>query len=107
MATHEAMTIDPISDGAIEAFSDFDNRYLRQGVARNDLASLPVIDIAPFMQSGSEAARDEVAKQIRQASIDIGFFYAKGHGFSAAELQAMLDWGLRFFRLPRSEKNII
>ncbi|HXE29854.1 MAG TPA: 2-oxoglutarate and iron-dependent oxygenase domain-containing protein, partial [Stellaceae bacterium] len=100
-----ATTIDPISDGAIDAFGDFDNRYLRQGVARNDLASLPVIDISPFMQSGSEAARDEVAKQIRQASIDIGFFYAKGHGFSAAELRALLDWGLRFFHLPRAEKD--
>src|SRR5690349_11619449 len=100
-----ATTIDPISDGAIDAFGDFDNRYLRQGIARNDLASLPVIDISPFMQSGSEAARDEVAKQIRQASIDIGFFYAMGHGFSAAELRALLDWGLRFFHLQRAEKD--
>jgi hypothetical protein len=38
-------TIDTISDGAIDAFGDFDNRYLRQGVARSDLASLPIIDI--------------------------------------------------------------
>jgi isopenicillin N synthase-like dioxygenase len=106
MATRQtATTIDPISDGAIDAFSDFDNRYLRQGVARNDLASLPVIDISPFMQSGSEAARAAVAKQIRQASIDIGFFYAKGHGFSATELRMLLDWGLRFFHSPRAEKD--
>jgi isopenicillin N synthase-like dioxygenase len=105
MAPEETVTmIDPIRDGAIEAFDDFDNRYLRQGIARNDLASLPVVDIAPFMQGGTEAARVEVAKQIRQASIDIGFFYAKGHGFNAAELQALLDWGLRFFHLPRAEK---
>ena len=106
MATSEpATTIDPISDGAIETFSDFDNRYLRQGVARSDLASLPVIDLAPFTGAGSEAERDAVAKQIRQASIDIGFFYAKGHGFSAAELQMLLEWGLRFFHLPRAEKD--
>jgi len=105
MATEAVTTIDPISDGAIDAFSDFDNRYLRQGVARNDLASLPVIDIGAFMHGGSAAARDEVARRIRQASIDIGFFYATGHGFSAAELQTLLDWGLRFFHLPRAEKD--
>ncbi|HEX3970320.1 MAG TPA: 2-oxoglutarate and iron-dependent oxygenase domain-containing protein [Stellaceae bacterium] len=107
MATTQtaATAINTISDGAIDAFSDFDNRYLRQGIARNDLVSLPVIDISPFVQGGSEAAREAVAQQIRQASIDIGFFYAKGHGFSAAELQAMLDWGLRFFHLPSAEKN--
>lgn len=98
-------TIDPISDGAIEAFDDFDNRYLRQGIARSDLARLPVIDISPFVAGGDEAARDRVAKQIRQASIDIGFFYATGHGFSPAELDALLKWGLRFFRLPSAEKD--
>jgi isopenicillin N synthase-like dioxygenase len=107
MATPQTMAtaIDTISDGAIDTFDDFDNRYLRQGIARNDLAALPVIDISPFVQGGSEGARDEVARQIRQASIDIGFFYAKGHGFSSDELQAMLDWGLRFFHLPGGEKN--
>lgn len=98
-------TIDTISDGAIDAFADFDNRYLRQGVARNDLARLPIIDIAPFVSGGDAAARDQVARQIRQASIDIGFFYARGHGFAPAELKALLDWGLRFFRLPRAEKD--
>jgi isopenicillin N synthase-like dioxygenase len=106
MATQPAAAaIDPISDGAIDTFSDFDNRYLRQGIARNDLASLPLIDVSPFMQSGSAAARDAAAAQIRQASIDIGFFYATGHGFSAAELQALLEDGLRFFHLPRAEKD--
>lgn len=97
--------IDTISDGAIDAFSDFDNRYLRQGVARSDLAKLPVIDISPFVAGGDEASRDRVAQQIRQASIDIGFFLATGHGFSAAELKSLLDWGLRFFRLPEAEKS--
>jgi isopenicillin N synthase-like dioxygenase len=98
-------TIDTIRDGAIEAFDDFDNRYLRQGVARSDLTRLPVIDISPFLAGGDEAARERAARQIRQASIDIGFFYATGHGFSPPELEAVLDWGLRFFRLPSAEKN--
>ncbi|HEY3919698.1 MAG TPA: 2OG-Fe(II) oxygenase family protein [Stellaceae bacterium] len=97
--------INPISDGAVDAFADFDNRYLRQGVARSDLVSLPIIDIAPFIEDGDAAARDRVARQIRQASIDIGFFYAQGHGFSSAELKTLLNWGKRFFALPRAEKD--
>jgi isopenicillin N synthase-like dioxygenase len=59
------------------------------------------------MGAGDANARANVARQIRQASIDIGFFYATGHGFSTAELQAMLDWGMRFFHLPRAEKDKI
>lgn len=97
--------INPISDGAVDAFADFDNRYLRQGVARSGLASLPVIDISPFTEGGDAAARDRVARQIRQASIDIGFFYARGHGFSSAEIKTLLSWGKRFFGLPRAEKD--
>ena len=97
--------IDTISDGAVDAFSDFDKRYMRQGIARSELAKLPVIDISHFVAGGDEASRDRVAQQIRRASIDIGFFYATGHGFSPAELKALLDWGLRFFRLPEAEKS--
>jgi isopenicillin N synthase-like dioxygenase len=97
--------IDTIGDGEVDSFSDFDNRYLHQGVARSDLASLPVIDISPFVAGGDAAARERVARQIRQASIDIGFFYATGHGFSAAELAALLSWGKRFFALPRAAKD--
>src|ERR1700722_16884190 len=98
-------TIDTIGDGQVDAFADFDNRYLRQGVARSDLANLPVIDISPFVAAGNAASRAAVARQIRQASIDIGFFYARGHGFTVIELKALLDWGLRFFHLPRAEKD--
>jgi isopenicillin N synthase-like dioxygenase len=98
-------TIDTIGDGQVDGFADFDNRYLRQGVARSDLANLPVIDISPFVAGGDAASRAAVARQIRQASIDIGFFYARGHGFSTAELKALLDWGLRFFHMPRAEKD--
>ncbi|HVA16045.1 MAG TPA: 2-oxoglutarate and iron-dependent oxygenase domain-containing protein [Stellaceae bacterium] len=103
--TTPATTIDTIGDGEIGAFADFDNRYLRQGVARSDLASLPVIDVSPFVAGGDEASRQDVARQIRRAAIDIGFFYAKGHGFAPAELEALLAWGKRFFALPRAEKD--
>ncbi len=99
------MALETISDGAVDNFSDFDNRYLGQGIARNNLASLPIIDLSPFTKNGDPAERERVAQQVRQASIDIGFFYATGHGFSQAELDTLLSWGKRFFALPLTEKK--
>jgi isopenicillin N synthase-like dioxygenase len=83
------------TDGDVATYADFDNRYLRPGVARSSLATLPLIDLA-----SPGAAQD-----IRKACIDIGFFYVKGHGFAAAEVSALLDWGRRFFALPRAAKD--
>ena len=40
--------------------------------------SIPVIDVSPLFGSDAEGAR-KVADAIRQASIEIGFFYVSGH----------------------------
>ena len=97
--------VETIVDGEVGLYSDFDNRYLRQGVERSDLAALPVVDISPFMTRGDEAGRARVAREIRQACIDIGFFYMTGHGVPPAEIEALLGWGRRFFALPLAEKK--
>jgi isopenicillin N synthase-like dioxygenase len=87
------------SDGDVGLYADFDNRYLRHdgrlGIERHSLATLPLIDLA----------RDGAAQDIRKACIDIGFFYLQGHGFAASETAALLEWGRRFFALPRAEKE--
>ncbi|HEX4194963.1 MAG TPA: 2-oxoglutarate and iron-dependent oxygenase domain-containing protein, partial [Stellaceae bacterium] len=67
--------------------------------------ALPVIDIAPFLNGGGEAARMAVARELRRVCIDIGFFYLVGHGISAAELDEALARGRDFFRLPLEEKE--
>jgi isopenicillin N synthase-like dioxygenase len=72
---------------------------------RHALESLPVIDIAPFLNNGSAAAREAVARELRRVCIDIGFFYLVGHGMSEAELDEALARGRDFFRLPLEEKE--
>jgi isopenicillin N synthase-like dioxygenase len=72
--------------------------------ARATRAALPVIDLTPFDGGGSDTARRAVARELRAACIDIGFFYLAGHGIPAAELEEMLEWGRRFFALPLDEK---
>jgi isopenicillin N synthase-like dioxygenase len=76
----------------------------RSEIHRAALKTLPIIDISPFVTGGSDAARKNVAAELRAACIDIGFFYITGHGIPAAELDQVIDWGHRFFSLPAAEK---
>jgi isopenicillin N synthase-like dioxygenase len=71
---------------------------------RHALATVPLIDISPFCTDSDLAARKRVAVSIRQACVDIGFFYITGHGFSAKDLDSTLAWGRRFFELPLNMK---
>jgi len=72
--------------------------------SRLALAAVPVIDIAPFCGDSARAERRRVAEEIRQACINIGFFYISGHGFSPAEMEEILADGRRFFALPVEQK---
>jgi isopenicillin N synthase-like dioxygenase len=100
--------VEVVQDGAVGTYADFDNRYeqndARFGVSRTALSTLPIIDISPFMQQGPKAERDRVAREIRTACVNIGFFYIKGHGIPASELDALITWGHRFFELPLDRK---
>lgn len=92
-------------DGQPSVYSDFDNRYLNAGVRRKALDRLPIVDISPFMSDGGDAARQaNVAREIRDACVNIGFFYLTGHGIAEAELDELNDLGLRFFALPLEQK---
>jgi isopenicillin N synthase-like dioxygenase len=71
---------------------------------RKTLTRLPVIDLAPFVGEGSAAERRAVAKALREACIDIGFFYLSGHGIPQSDFDALIAIGHRFFELPVPEK---
>ncbi len=100
--------VDIIKDGAVDDLADFDNRFLRRdsrfSVERKALTRLPLIDLSAFVENRDLAARRAVAQQLREACIDIGFFYLVGHGIPQSELDATVDWGHRFFDLPVAEK---
>ena len=98
--------VETIDDGDIGLYADFDNRY-RRSADRAGLTQLPVIDIAAFVEKRDLPSRQAAARAIREASINIGFFYLTGHGFAPAEIEALLGWGRRFFALPLDEKKKI
>lgn len=78
----------------------------RRSSARQPIDRLPVIDMTPFLDPrGSDAARGAVARELRRACIDTGFFYLTGHGIARAELDEALARGRELFRLPPAAKQ--
>jgi isopenicillin N synthase-like dioxygenase len=72
---------------------------------RKSLTRLPVIDLAPFVTGGGEGERRAVARALREACIDIGFFYLGGHGIPQQDFDDVIAMGHRFFALPLAEKT--
>jgi isopenicillin N synthase-like dioxygenase len=58
-----------------------------------------IIDISDF-----EARRTEIAEQLWEASVDIGFFQVSGHGIAQADIDAAFVRAQRFFALPPETK---
>jgi len=82
---------------------------MRQEVSSNKeqvSKQVPVIDVSPLFSSDT-AQRSAVAEQIRQASVEIGFFYVKAHNISAELLDSVQIASKYFFSLPESLKRSI
>jgi isopenicillin N synthase-like dioxygenase len=69
-----------------------------------DLAEIPVIDFAPFLEGGVEGRRT-VAQAIAEASRRIGFFYLSGHGVPEAVREAAFQASAAFYALPAEERE--
>lgn len=67
---------------------------------------VPVIDVSPLFSSDSTRIAS-VADQIRQAAIEIGFFYVKSHNISQELLDAVQVASKYFFSLPEALKRSI
>ena len=68
--------------------------------------ALPVIDITG-LRAPDRAARQVVARALRAACLDKGFFYITGHGIPAAQCRAVLDQARQFFELPLVAKDAV
>ena len=89
---------DITAEGSIERFLDFDSGA--GDVKRVPLKNLPLIDLAPIVRQGDVAEQQRVGREIRDACVNIGFFYLSGHGIPLDELDEMVAWGHRFWALP-------
>lgn len=67
---------------------------------------IPVIDVAPLF-TGDDAARRQVAQAVRAASVQVGFFYARGHNVAEDLMRATYLAAKYFFALPEEKKRAI
>ncbi|CAE6499966.1 unnamed protein product [Rhizoctonia solani] len=64
--------------------------------------SIPVIDISGLY--GDVDSKIQVASAIREACIQVGFFYVKTHGVAEAKITSALNAARQFFDQPMEEK---
>src|SRR5947207_4745867 len=68
--------------------------------------AIPVIDFAGAF-SPELSARLRVARAVREACCEVGFFYLRNHGVPQGLLDAQLEWARRFFALPLAERMAV
>lgn len=67
--------------------------------------TIPIINIAPFLEENEASGKTAVVNAIRQACEEIGFFIIIGHGIGDELLNRMYTISRQFFDLPAAEKN--
>ena len=65
--------------------------------------TIPVIDLGPYL-AGEAGALDKVAKDLRFALTEIGFYFIVNHGVPAAKIAATFEQVKRFHALPDERK---
>lgn len=69
------------------------------------VASIPIVDLAPFSSPSSTAEERRVAaEELVKACRDVGFVYIQNHGVSEAELDRAFRVSNKFYNLPQEEK---
>lgn len=68
-----------------------------------DMATLPVIDLAPLM-SGEGDGLTRTAAALTEAAERVGFFYVTRHGVPSALIEKAAEVSRRFFEAPRQLK---
>lgn len=69
-------------------------------------SGIPIIDVSPLVEArpgGVEA----VARQVGEASRQVGFFYIVGHGIPAGIVAEVFAQSMRFFAAPASVKDAV
>ena len=68
---------------------------------------IPVIDVAKYFTTQSDAALNTVAAQLRDACLNVGFCSIVGHQFPSNILNQAFSEARRFFALPMATKTAL
>jgi len=69
-----------------------------------DFSEIPLIDLAPLYGDDTQA-KQQMAAELREACIDVGFFYVKNHRIPKTHLQGVRAQTEQFFALPEHVKT--
>ncbi|KAL4855396.1 putative 2-oxoglutarate-dependent dioxygenase [Chlorella vulgaris] len=70
--------------------------------------SLPLIDVGPLTNSAASVEEKQaVGRQLHDACLNVGFFYAQGHGVPAELTDSVMVEARKWFALPEEEKQRI
>lgn len=72
----------------------------------DSVEEIPVIDIAAY-RAGTPGAREEVARQLRDVTENVGFFYLAGHGIPDRLVADVFEQSRRFHAQPHELKSRI
>ncbi|MFM1815897.1 MAG: hypothetical protein RLZ98_2592 [Pseudomonadota bacterium] len=89
------------SKSEIQAAGSQDELYLMDHPDSTE--EIPVLDISPVIE-GHQGGLEAVARQLRQITETVGFFYLKGHGISDDLVRRVFEQSRRFHGLSGEEK---
>lgn len=102
MAPHAQDPI-PIWGDPNKAAGTFGTVEKSQETFHGDFDTIPVIDISSIFSANLED-RIKVAQELRDACLEIGFFYVTGHGIPDEMVDGVFEVAKTFFRFSFEEK---
>lgn len=66
-------------------------------------AVIPVLDLSAYL-AGEDGALEDLARELRRACTEVGFFYLSGHGIDQDLIAETFDQSKRFHALPLDTK---
>ncbi|KAI5123086.1 hypothetical protein M0805_001442 [Coniferiporia weirii] len=78
-----------------------------QAASRADYGfkNIPIIDMKDAT-SPDTSVRQQLAREVRDACINVGFFYVKNHGIAEERISGAVKAGKKFFAMPEEKKLV-
>ncbi|KAJ4494668.1 hypothetical protein C8J55DRAFT_497317 [Lentinula edodes] len=74
-------------------------------IAQTSFKTIPIIDLSHIINNGADiSVRRALATEIRNACINVGFFYVANHGVSQTLIEDFVSQSKEFFALPLESK---
>jgi isopenicillin N synthase-like dioxygenase len=88
-----------MTSNANHGMAELEKERTLGGMGKTKARKVPVVDLSNF-----EARKQEIADQLWNASVEMGFFQLANHGIPQAQIDEAFEMMARFFALPHESK---